>query len=233
MTGRARTAPLGPFALAGRSPIPDELHAHLRMLVVRGDLAPGDRLVERHVAEVAGVSRTPVREAIKRLERDGLVRPTGGGAEVLAVSISDVVELATIREVLEALATGLAAHSAAEADLLMLEDIIAREERALLSDADATAHIELNHRFHETIWRASRNGHLVRCLIDLRDRAERLQPTTLAERDRAHEALAEHRSILGALRQRDRDGASSAAAEHFRRALVARLALMDDVDSRM
>jgi DNA-binding GntR family transcriptional regulator len=202
------------------------VHARLRSLILSGELVPGDRLVERHVAELAGVSRTPVREALKRLERDGLVRSTSGGAEVLGVSLDDLVELATVRETLEALAGQLAARAATEADLLMLEQIVAHDERTLAAGGEAIAHVELNHRFHQTIWRASRNRYLAGQLGELRDRVEGMQRTTLVDPQRRREAIEEHRAIVDALKQRDPDATSRFTRDHFRYALVARIAAL-------
>ena len=109
-------------------------------------------------------------------------------------------------------------------ELTVLETVCELEERAL-RDAGTSAEVfvDLNHRFHETLWSASRNRYLMRQLRSLREMIEQLQDTTLRDPARQRSALAEHRAIVAAIADRDTANAERLARDHFRRAMAARL----------
>jgi DNA-binding GntR family transcriptional regulator len=186
--------------------------------------------VETTIAELASVSRTPVREALHRLEVDGLVgEGESGGLEVLGFSLDELADLCAVRETLEGMATELAAASRSELELATMRSIVEAELEVIDADdddADVIAHrVELNHSFHETLWRASRNRYLADELKHLRSLIERLQDTTLSRRPRLKQAIAEHGAIVDALEARDSTSAGGLAREHFRNAMAARLGM--------
>jgi DNA-binding GntR family transcriptional regulator len=216
--------PLAPIELPGQRSRAQELYARLRTAILSGELQPRERLVETTVAECAGVSRTPVREALHRLEIDGLVHETeGGGVEVSGFSLDELADLCAVRETLEAMATQLAAKHRSELELATLRSILAEEERT--DAADAERQVELNHVFHETLWRASRNRYLTSQLQQLREMIEHLQGSTLRLADRTRAALDEHREIVEAIARGAPDDAEGLARLHFRNAMAARLAM--------
>lgn len=223
--------PLQPVTLPGERSRAQELYSWLRAAILSGQLRPHERLVETTVAKLANVSRTPVREALHRLEVDGLVREgEGGGLEVWSFSLDELADLCAVRETLEGMATGLAAVSRSDMELSTLRSIVAAEQETLPRDDELAIHrrVDLNHSFHETIWRAGRNRYLAEELAHLRSLIERLQDTTLRHIDRVESAIGEHLAIIKALDERDVDTATSLAREHFRNAMATRLGMSAD-----
>ena len=219
--------PLQPVRLTGERSRAQELYAWLRTAIVSGELQPHERLVETTIAELASVSRTPVREALQRLEVDGLVREgQGGGLEVCGFSLDELADLCAVRETLEGLATQFAAASRSELEIDTLRRIVRAEQEALDSDDEAVEpRIELNHSFHETLWRASRNRYLADELKHLRNLIERLQDTTLRDQGRLEQSIQEHAAIVDALETRDAETAERLAREHFRNAMAMRMGM--------
>jgi DNA-binding GntR family transcriptional regulator len=202
----------------------EQLYAYLRRAIHEGELRPNERLVESAIAELAGVSRTPVREALHKLQVDGLVAVTGRGFVVGTVSIDELVELCAVRETLEGMAAGLAARSRTEMDLIALRHI-AEEFRRAASRGDVPDLVTFNHAFHEAIWQAARNRYLARQLHALRGQIERLQPTTLAVPERQRIATAEHQAIVAAIDAQEVDQAERTTRDHFEGAMALRLAM--------
>ncbi|HLT59280.1 MAG: GntR family transcriptional regulator [Limnochordales bacterium] len=195
----------------------------VREWIAAGQLRPGERLSEEDLARRAGVSRTPVREALKRLEAEGFVQVIPyRGVVVAEPSADEVADLCVVRDALEALAARLAAQSATDLELAALEEIN-DEFEAAVARGDMQAMVDANLAFHEAIWRASRNRFLTQQLRQLRDRILSRQSTTLTIADRRQAAVHEHRLILQALKDRDPDRAAAAACRHFQRAEAARL----------
>lgn len=218
--------PLEPVKLPGMRSRADELYDWLREAIISGELKPSERLVETMIADLASVSRTPVREALHRLEVDGLVNDGGGGLEVNGVSLDELADLCAVRETLEGMASELAATAGSALEVETLRRITQEEEQMLHTDATTgvlARRIELNHLFHETLWRASRNRYLAGELANLRGLIERLQDSTLRREDRNAEAVAEHAQILRAVEARDAEEAGQLARAHFRHAMALRL----------
>jgi DNA-binding GntR family transcriptional regulator len=210
--------------LPGSGSRADQLYAYLRRAIHEGELRPNERLVEAAIAEQAGVSRTPVREALHKLQVDGLVTVTGRGFVVGTVSIDELVELCAVRETLEAMAAGLAARSRNGMDLIALGHV-ADEFRGAASRGDVPDLVRFNHAFHEAIWQAARNRYLARQLHALRGQIERLQPTTLAVPERQRIATTEHQAIVQAIGEQDLDRAQLVTRDHFQGAMALRLAM--------
>ena len=142
----------------------------------RGDLAPGQRLVETDLAERLGVSRTPVREALQRLEAHGVVTREGRSLKVATLDHSELGELYEVRRVVEGLAARLAARHAAPEEIEVLRGMV-EADRALLDDPTALA--LSNRRFHRQLHRASHNRYLIQMLESIRRSMALLSSTTL------------------------------------------------------
>jgi DNA-binding GntR family transcriptional regulator len=198
------------------------VYGELRAAILRGELRPGERLVEEAVASRHRVSRTPVREALHRLEVDGLVRTASRGVAVVDLDEDELADLCVAREGMEGLAARLAAGSRTELDLASLEHLV-EETRCATAVEDVTRLVELNHAYHETVWRAARNRYLAGELRLLRTLIERRQDTTLRSRSRRAEALAEHVQLLEHLRRGDGAAAESLTRRHFQAAMALRL----------
>ena len=187
-----------------------------------GVYRPGDRLVESELAERFGVSRTPIREALQRLETQSLLSRDGRSLIVASLDHNQMAELYAVRTELEGLAARLAARHATEEEVQVLRDMV-EEDRALLSDPKALA--RANRRFHSMIHLSSHNRFLVQQL-DLVHRSMALMaPTSLAARGRGEIALAEHQAIVEAIARRDEDAAYKALRDHISVAFVTRLKL--------
>jgi len=185
-----------------------------------GDFKPGDRLVESDLAERFGVSRTPIREALQRLETQSLLTRDGRSLIVASLDHSQMAELYTVRTELEGLAARLAARHAADEEIKVLREMVA-EDQAYLGDPNAMA--RANRRFHKQIHLASHNGFLVQQL-DLVHRSMALMATTSFAIDgRGDEALQEHSEIVAAIAARDEAGADAALRRHISVAFEARL----------
>lgn len=187
-----------------------------------GVFKPGDRLVESDLAERFGVSRTPIREALQRLETQSLLERDGRSLIVASLSHNQMSELYVVRSELEGLAARLAARHAAVEEIQVLRDMV-EEDRALLGDPNALS--RANRRFHKQIHLASHNRYLVQQL-DLVHRSMALMATTsLAAEGRGDMALSEHSTIVEAIARRDEDAAHQALRDHISVAFVTRLKL--------
>jgi DNA-binding GntR family transcriptional regulator len=218
--------PLSPVALNGERSLASEVHEWLRNAILSGELRPRERLIEKKIAELADVSRTPVREALKRLELDGLVKEGGGGLHVSMLSLHELGDLCAVRETLEVMATELATSLRSEIELAALRNLVGTEGEALSREPTVLDElVMINHAFHETLWQASRNRVLAAELARLRNLIEGLQDTSLRDRDRLARAAADHARILAAIEAGDADAAGRLAREHFRDAMITRLAM--------
>ncbi|MGR3572583.1 GntR family transcriptional regulator [Brevirhabdus sp.] len=185
-----------------------------------GVYRPGNRLVESELAERFGVSRTPIREALQRLETQSLLVRDGRSLIVASLDHNQLAELYAVRCELEGLAARLAARHATEEEVRVLQTFV-EEDRKLLDQPAALA--RANRRFHRQIHLASHNRFLVQQL-DLVYRSMALMATTsLAIKGRGTRAMEEHQRIVDALRAGDGDAAYSALREHISVAYEARL----------
>jgi DNA-binding GntR family transcriptional regulator len=187
-----------------------------------GMYKPGDRLVESELADRFGVSRTPIREALQRLETQSLLARDGRSLIVASLDHNQLSELYVVRAELEGLAARLAARHATPEEVRVLRDMV-DEDQALLNDPTALS--RANRRFHKQIHLASHNRYLVQQL-DLVHRSMALMATTsLAAEGRGEDALKEHGVIVRAIEIHDEDGAYVALKDHISKAFVTRLKL--------
>ncbi len=201
----------------------DLAYARLFEAIERGELKPGTRLVELELSAWLGASRTPVREALGRLESEGLVaRDPSRGVVVAELDHGLVAELYAMREVLEGTAAALAARHASEAEIDALREI-AQLDRGV---EDAIRLARVNRHFHEALFRSAHNRFLLRAVNALRQSMVLLGPTTLATPGRPDKARGEHERIVEAISRRDEAAADEAARAHIRAAYRARLSLM-------
>lgn len=187
-----------------------------------GAFRPGDRLVESELAERFGVSRTPIREALQRLETQGLLSRDGRSLIVASLDHRQLAELYVVRGELEGLAARLAARHATPEEVSVLQDMLAADH-ALIGRPEALS--RANRRFHKQIHLASHNRFLVQQL-DLVHRSMALLATTsLSVEGRGERSLSEHAAIVQAIAKGDGDGASQALRDHISQAFVTRLKL--------
>lgn len=193
--------------------LPSDIYDKLRVEIRHGILPPGARVTEQELAARFGVSRTPVRDAIVRLEADGLLsNEPRRGLIVTQLSHQQVVELYNMREILEGAAARHAAQAASDMELAALADINQREKDNLL-EYDLLR--DLNRNFHALIMLAAHNRYLLRAAEQLSGTMSVL-PSLLEQQERARIAVAEHSAIVEALLNRDRNAAEEAARAHVR-----------------
>lgn len=206
--------------------------AYQRLLdeIREGRLMPGERLRETELAERLGVSRTPVREAIRQLEADGLVAHVPRiGASVRKLDYAEVMELYEMRAVLEGTAARLAARAASKVEL---QELAALNEQ--LADAGTGPKASrLNQIFHATLLDAAKNRFLSRSMLSLQRALMILGPSQLYDSARAVEAVEEHRHLLDALLARDGAAAETAMRAHIEAAQRMRIRTLRERDRGM
>ena len=202
----------------------DQAFDWLEEALVKGDLVAGARLDEAALAKQLGISRAPIREAIRRLEGKKLVeRVPQKGTRVAALSAQDLGEILLIREMLEALACRLAAERMSDEEVAQVRRLLEEhsQQRALLA-GDHYYQRPGDYDFHYRIIQGSKSGKLIEMLCgDLYYllRVHRYRSGSRA--GRAREALSEHRKILAAIQARDPDAAERAMRRHISRARMA------------
>ena len=186
----------------------------------QGEFRPGDRLVESDLADRFGVSRTPIREALQRLETQGVLARDGRSLMVSSLDHDQLGELYVVRAELEGLAARLAAQHAAPEEVRVLWEMI-RKDREFVDRPDLLA--RANKRFHRQIHLASHNRYLIQQLEMVHRSMALVSNTSLAVEGRGPKALEEHEAIVRAIEARDGDGADAAIREHISRAFETRL----------
>lgn len=195
--------------------------------IERGDLLPGERLQETRLAEQFGLSRTPIREALHRLETLGLAEPgPKRGLIVASISYERLRQLFAVREGLEKLAMQLAVSAASDEELALLRSMVETEQTL----TDSKALHDHNRLFHRQIYRSAHNPYLNEMLDNLRIHLSLLRGTTYELSDRTEEAKREHQAIVDALSRRDSAAAQEAACEHIRNGYRARLAIISQLE---
>lgn len=209
--------------------MPAGVYEQLRERIINGEFAPGDRLTESALAETFGLSRTPVREALRRLEQDGLVERAARGMRVRERSPNEILEIYEVRILLEAAAARAAAERSTPLDLARLNQLHDAMSKTPTDDPQALASI--NRRFHELIWSSSHNATLVDVLTRLNSHLQRYRGTTLTHDNRWQAVLREHEELIQAIRAGDADKAARIAEEHMEAARNVRLAMYAEMDS--
>jgi DNA-binding GntR family transcriptional regulator len=198
----------------------------LRRAIVEGRLQPGERLVERDLCTRLGVSRTLVREALRSLETEGLVRNTAQrGPAVVTLSPEEAAQVYEAREAVEGMACQIFAARASEVDLERLDQALAALDQATAADNRA-ATLTAKVRFYDALMIGAGNGVLHEMARQLRARAAILRATSLSNTGRTLHSLAEMHAIAAALHRRDPHAAHAACILHLRHARDAAIATL-------
>lgn len=196
------------------------VYEYLRQAILDARFANGERIREEEIAKSLGVSRTPVREAITRLQDRGLFELSPKGIVVARLTRAQIIELYALREILEGSAARLAAQHASPSEIAQLKEIV--EQFVRYSKMPARL-VKVNRMFHDTIYEASHNRYLQRTLVELQDTLTLLPNTTFQVKGRPVAAVAEHRRIAAGIERRDPDEAEAAARTHILSAQQVRL----------
>lgn len=211
-------------AVRGRTT--DDVTGAMREAILDGLLSPSTWLRESELAAAFNVSRTPIREALKRLADEGLVVKTAHhGAMVASLSLEDVLALYVVREDLEGLAARLAAVRCPEGLVEQLDEINASMREAAGRE-DVAELSKLNLAWHRALRTGAANPYLERFLNQVEHAVRRLPATTLIHPGRPDEVLAEHEAVARAVKERNGEAAEREARAHMRRAREIRLAVL-------
>lgn len=195
-------------------PLRDVVFHTLREAILKGELKPGERLMELQLASKLGVSRTPIREAIRMLEQEGLaVTIPRKGAEVAKMTEKDMEDVLQIREVLDELAVSLACDNISEEEMQELERNMIRFENSIKS-GDLKSLAQTDVEFHDVIYRATGNTKLITMLNNLREQIYRYRVEYLKDEKAYPVLMKEHRAIVAALKRRDKAKVTEAMKVH-------------------
>lgn len=199
-------------------PLRDVVFESLREAILEGKLNPGQRLMEVQLAEQLGVSRTPVREAIRKLELEGLVvMLPRKGAYVANMSLKDIIDVLEIRASLEGLSAYLAAERISEEDIKKLEKI-ADDFKKSANDLDVESSLKMDVEFHECIFKATNNKRLHQLINSLWEQVYRFRVTYISDYDSSVNIIKEHELILDAIKKGDSELAKKYATDHIEKA---------------
>ncbi len=201
---------------------PKDAYGLILNAIDEGIFAPGDRLVESDLADRFGVSRTPVREALQRLETEAMLSRDGRSLIVASLDHNQIAEFYEVRSQLEGLAAALAAQHASDEEIRVLFGMI-EADRTIVDDPRKLS--RANRRFHNQIHMASRNRYLVRQLEMVHRSMALLTETSLAASGRGQESLDEHQAIVTAISNRQPEEADAAVRHHLSLAFETRLRL--------
>lgn len=207
--------------LPERKSMGQHVFEHLKQAIIRGSVPAGNRLVESRIAEDMGVSRTPVREAIHKLEREGLLRKQPrGGFTVLGFTRQDIEETFGIRSVLEGYAAKLAAINHNEEDLVPLEQKI-DEYGSYLNQGKLAILPRINTEFHDLLYHLSRSSRLIKMIDDLRNHIYRFRQIILKKEKLARTSHKDHVKMMAYIRKRDPEDVERLVRKHILRGQAA------------
>ena len=208
-------------------PLGEIIHGYLKKMIMRGDIPDNQRLSEGELVKMMGVSRTPIRQALERLEQQGFIRKLSyGGYEIKRLTRKDIEEIYGIRSVLESYAASLATKRITQATLRKLEQIIQRSRTALDND-DLSAFVELNTKFHDSLYQASGSEQLYLMIQNLGDYLHRYRKVILFLKSNRKDSLRDHETMMSGMRAGEADLVEKLVKEHVLRALKVVLKEMD------
>ena len=196
-------------------PLRDVVFKTLRQAILKGDMVPGERLMEIQLAKKLGVSRTPIREAIRKLELEGLVTMVPRkGAEVAGITEKNLRDVLEVRRALEELAIELACERIHEG---MVTELVAAERdfKDATAGSDAIKIARMDEKFHDIIFQATENDKLVQMLNNLREQMYRYRLEYIKDEKPRQTLLAEHEEIINAIQSRQVSQAKSAIRSHI------------------
>ena len=209
---------LEPIKIDNYQPLRETVCEALRSAIRNGILEPGERLMEVQLAEELGISRTPVREAIRKLEQEGyVIMMPRRGTYVSSVSVNDIKEIFEIRSALESLSTGLAARRIEPDELEKLRALLTEIE-GHIERRDIDKIVETDIEFHGLLYQVSRNERLVTIISNLKEQLARFRTLSMSYPGRLQETLEEHRAMVEAIAAGDVEAARDAAERHMERA---------------
>lgn len=204
------------FKLDKPTPYYLQFYNQLKKMIFNGTFKPGERINETQLAKSFGVSRSPIREAMRLLEKDGLLKADDrNGFSITSLTAKDVDEIYKIRIPLEQLAVELVIDEAAEEELAILEKQLEATEKAIHNGTEDTEIIRLNQKFHELLVDFSHNRHLKNLLEHVNDLIHFCRILNYTGDHRAETILHEHRKIFEEVKKKNKEAAKQYVMAHF------------------
>lgn len=198
-------------------PLRENAYKVIKRMILKGYFKPGERLIENQLSKNFGVSRTPIRESIRKLAAEGLVEITPkGGTKISKLSENDIDEIYEIRDVLESLAAEKAASIMTDKDIESLEKLVKDAEKALLNN-EIKKMAQIDTKIHNIICKFSKNNRLFQLIDVLCTNITRHRELILETPGAGKEAIVGHREIINALRKRDKKAIRKSIHEHIMR----------------
>lgn len=219
---------ISPVKIDNYKPLREIVFESLREAIVKQVIRPGERLMEIQLAEELGVSRTPIREAIRKLEQEGfvIIIPRKG-AYVAEISFKDIHELFEIRAALEGLASSLAAERATEEELEEMEKLLFNQTEHINS-GNISESVKVDVTLHDLIYKASRNERLLNTLYNLRKQVHRFRIVSISTPGRKAKTIEEHKWIVEAISERNVELAKKLSIKHMEHAEQATIHYLKD-----
>lgn len=195
----------------------DQVYEVLETDILSGKYARGDVLTEGKLCEQLGVSRTPIREALRRLEQEGLIKENAKGSLVLGITQKDLDDIFIVREKLEGIAASLAASNSKEEEIEKLKSVLELQE-FYLQKHDAEQIKVMDNKFHETLYNLSGSVIFHNILLSLHKKIQKYRKASMQSKSRATESVAEHRNIFNAIAAHDPELAEKCASQHVKNA---------------
>lgn len=209
---------LQPIKLDSYKPLRELVCENIRQAIIDGTFSPGERLMEIQLADEMGVSRTPVREAIRKLELEGfVVMIPRRGTYVADISIRDITEIYEIRTCLDVLSAGLAAERITDEELEALNRLLV-EIGQYIAENNMEKIVEADTAFHDILYQASRNERLRSVINNLREQLTGIRGRSMSYPGRLVETMDEHRALVDSIAARDVERAQNAARVHIENA---------------
>ena len=195
----------------------DQVYDALETDILSGKYARGDVLTENKLCEIMGVSRTPIREALRRLEQENLIKESGKGSVVIGISEKDLEDIFTIRFQIEGIAVEKAAKNCTDAELEQLRNALELQE-FYLTKHNAEEIKLMDNRFHETLYLISGSFTFYNILLSLHKKVQKYRKASIQSTSRANESVEEHKLIFDAIASRDAEKAKYFAEKHVENA---------------
>ncbi len=199
-----------------RKSLGQDVFEYLKNAIIDQTIMPGSRLVESKIADMLGVSRTPLREAMHKLEKeDFLEKIPSGGFQVITLTKDDIEETFGIRSVLEAYAARLAAKNHTNKDLILLEKKIKEFKKCMELKKDSVKLQKINTEFHDLLYALSKSPKLIKMINQFRSQISRFRQIILKQEEYAHKSNEDHIKMLDAIKNRDGDAVEQLVRQHI------------------
>ena len=196
----------------------DQVFERIEADILSGKYSRGEILTELKLVETLGVSRTPIREALRRLEQENLIEETGKGAVVVGIDKNDLEDIRTVRYNIEGIAASRAAERITDAEIDELRRTVEMQE-FFVEKHDSDRIKSLDSEFHERIFRYSGSSILAQTLLPLHKKLQKYRKASVEQAGRAGESAKEHRGIFEAIAARDPERAGALMRAHIENAM--------------